>query len=270
MPVATEQAAFGPKASEHQSLLDKELIAKRIEALAKVSENSPSMVSILLAKFGDSDVTEYMKKIAESWSTRTISIPFYTPSVPRVVDTLPLFLAAETTHGPTIETKFDLAFKKFGSWKGPFASKVGTDSEIDFWRRAGQRGIYWLIGRTRTEHDNETLDSVATVLSKLGLPAREAITRNLEAQPTVDQAICLLRAIGHVHLEVGRGYERIVQIMRRYLTHPDPDVREAAISATTALLAEDARNVLRGVLRNENDPFLRDLITDELKGRAAE
>jgi hypothetical protein len=268
MPVATEQAAFDPKARGHQSLPDKELIAKRQEALAKVLENSPSMVSILLADFGDSDVTEYFKKVAESWSIRTDSIPVHT--LTRVVDTFPLFLPMEAAPGPTSETKFDLAFKKFGSWKGPFTSKAGTDSEIDFWRRAGQQGIYWLIGRTRTEHDNETLDSVATVLSSLGLPARKAIIRNLEAQPTVDQAICLLKAIRQSHLEVGRGYERIVHIMRRYLTHPDPDVREAAISATNALLAEDARNVLRGALRNENDPFLRDLIDDELKGRAAE
>src|SRR5206468_7253848 len=135
----------------------------------------------------------------------------------RAVDTFPLFLAAETAPGPTSETKFDLAFKKFGSWKGPFTSKAGTDSEIDFWRRAGQQGIYWLIGKTRIEHDNETLDSVATVLSSLGLPAIEAITGKLEAQPTVDQAICLLKAIGQAHLEFGRGYERIVHVMRRYL-----------------------------------------------------
>ncbi len=268
MPVATEQASFD--VSDGRMLFDKELIAKRKEALANLSENSPSVVSILLADFGDQDVTEYFKKVAESWSMRTTSTQLHTLSVPRVVNTLPLCLAPEAVPGPTSETTFDMAFKKFGSWKGPFASKVGTDSEIDFWRRAGLRGIYWLIGRARTEHDNETLDSVATVLSNLGLPAREAITGNLEAQPTVDQAICLLKAIAQMRFETGREYERIVHIMRRYLTHPDPDVREAAISATSALRADDARDVLRGALRNENDAFLRDSINDELKGRAAE
>src|SRR6266478_6952837 len=140
MPVAIEQAVLGPKAKENQSLLDKELIAKRIEALAKISENSPSMVSILLADFGDSEVTEYFRKVAESWSISTASLPLHTPSVPRVVDTFPLFLAAETAPDPSNAANFDLAFKKFGSWKGPFASRAGTASEIDFWRRAGQRG----------------------------------------------------------------------------------------------------------------------------------
>ena len=56
MPVATEQASFD--VSDGRMLFDKELIAKRKEALANLSENSPSVVSILLADFGDQDVTE--------------------------------------------------------------------------------------------------------------------------------------------------------------------------------------------------------------------
>lgn len=187
-----------------------------------------------------------------------------------VVDTastFPLLVSVGEVPQSSLDKQFEDAYENFGIWKGPYASRTGNKSQIEFWKRAGYEGIYWLIRRIRGEGGNETLNAVASVLAKLGPSALSAILGTLETRPTTDQAYCLLRSIGRMGPQANIFSHRLASTIEKYIDHPDADVREAAVSATSALPAAKAIQVLRTALAQETDAGIAEFIEEEIEER---
>lgn len=177
---------------------------------------------------------------------------------------------AEATGSADTEKGFERAYARLGLWAGRYSSRSGVKSEIDFWKASGREGASWLAQRIRTESGNDTLNAVANVLSSLGNTALSMILGYLQANPTPDQAYCLLDALGRMGRQCDTASGRTASIIERYLSHRDPDVRQAAISATAALPRAKSLEILRSALASEHDPAVTKGIREEIADRAAE
>lgn len=190
-----------------------------------------------------------------------------------LADTFSIPLAAnigQLLHHATVEKEFEDAFQRLGLWSRPYFSRTSPDPEFDFWKRSGRQGARWLVRKIRTEGGNETLNGVADVLSKLGTTSLFEILENLEDRPSVDQAYCLLNTIGRMGRQADGVIGRIVRAVGGYIRHPDLDVREAAIFATSALPPADALQILRSALATESDPTVKEAIRKEIEDRLTE
>lgn len=168
------------------------------------------------------------------------------------------------------DQELENAYGKVGSWDSLRSSRAGREAEIVFWATKGQKGIDWLIERLRSETGNESLDSAARVLSKLGAQSLPSILRTLNFQPSPEQAYSLLYAIARMKAIDERAQADIELLLRRYVSHPDPEVREAAIAATAVLPPSSALDVFRTALTYETDPDIIAEINEEISARNSE
>jgi hypothetical protein len=187
------------------------------------------------------------------------------------------FLGTFPVPVPHVETRFqcdenelERAYDRLGLWAGPYSSRSGIKSELDFWRASGRQGVSWLIQRTRSESGNDTLNAVANVLSNLGTTALSTILGYLQAHPTPDQAYCLLDALGRMGRQSQDVADRVAVTIMRYIAQRDLDLRQAAVSATSALPPANALEILRSALVTETDPTITEIIREEIEERIRE
>jgi hypothetical protein len=158
-------------------------------------------------------------------------------------------------------------YRPLGRSKGDLAAGAVQDAAREFWQSAGERGARWLVRRLRRESQVEALHAAAARLSNLGPAAVAPIAEELGNDPTPDQAWALLQALGWMGESSSspRLEDALLGlILRKFLAHPHPDVREAAARAMRLLPPEQATHWLRQREREENDPDVVQTIEEEL------
>jgi hypothetical protein len=163
-------------------------------------------------------------------------------------------------------------YQPLGRWKGPLAAKEVQHAAKDFWLGAGAAGARWLVGRLHDEVVLDALHAVGSLLADLGDVAIGPIVEGLLGDPSPDQALTLLKALGwqgetdrRPRLE---GAEAELILAER-LQDEDPDMREAAACAMRLLRPPRAIRWLEHRLRNEPDAEVRRTIEEELSRHRA-
>jgi hypothetical protein len=191
-------------------------------------------------------------------------------TLPIVIDLLGAYHAE--THAKPASVQLDepgleRAFERLGMWGGPYSSRQGIRDEWDFWRQQGLNGISWLLGKVRHENGNETMNAVANVLANMGTSALSTILGHLQANPSPDQAYCLLDALSRLEPQKETDANRIAIIISKYVGVSDPDLRLAAVTATSVLPSASALEILDFALVAETDSTVRGIIHDEIRER---
>ncbi len=125
-------------------------------------------------------------------------------------------------------------YQALGRRKGPLADAKVQAAARDYWSSAGQAGATWLVQRLRTETNVEALHAVGSQLADLGQVALRPILDELDREPTVDQAIALLKAVGWM-VEADPALHcsdpATEATLGRLLQSREADIREAAAEA---------------------------------------
>jgi predicted HTH domain antitoxin len=159
-------------------------------------------------------------------------------------------------------------YECLGAWRGPLATREVQQKALEFWRSAGEEGVRWLVRRLRDEHHVDALHGVASLLADLGAVIVGPVFRELAEEPSDDQTVALLWALGSfseseaaVRLEGVEAELTLVDLLQ----NNEPDVREAAATAMRLLPPHRASRWLTHRLRNETDPYVRATIGHELE-----
>jgi len=151
-----------------------------------------------------------------------------------------------------------------GNWKNPESVRRAAR---DFWGTSGEAGIRWLVSRLRDEVQVEAIHAASSLLARLGEPAIGPAIEELANDPTPDQALALLNALGSLGAaESSPTLEGALAdlVLADFLQHDDPDLREAASEAISLLPPERAVHWLNHRLRDEADVRVREAIELEL------
>src|SRR5947199_39631 len=92
------------------------------------------------------------------------------------------------------------------------------------------------LHRSPEELSLDMLSGVQNLLADLGEVSLRPILNELESEPARDQAEALLKALAWLGVTgptEGRFAEQLTPILAAFLTHDDPDLREAACRATS-------------------------------------
>jgi hypothetical protein len=163
------------------------------------------------------------------------------------------------------------AYQAIGSRRNGLTAVESAGREKAFWQRAGLNGVYWLLSRLRRETDTQVLRSSAVLLSELGERAINPVLLVLDSPWIEPQAHCLLTAVGWMNCTLNRSQVACLKkVVARGLRHPNVDLREAAVSASTLLPAQDAVTVLRDALQGEMDDLVLELLSEAIGERESE
>jgi hypothetical protein len=159
-------------------------------------------------------------------------------------------------------------YQYLGAWRGLWATRGAQQEAFAFWRSSGEEGVRWLVQRLRDEHHVDALHGAASLLSDLGAIILGPIFEELAGEPSGDQALALLRAIGWLsdsettpRLEAVRAELILVDLLQ----NDAPDIREAAARAVRLLPHERVSRRLSQCLRNETDADVRATIEEGLE-----
>jgi predicted HTH domain antitoxin len=176
---------------------------------------------------------------------------------------------AVTAHLPTFAAADAERFYQYlGAWKGPLATREAQQEARAFWRSSGATGVRWLVQRLRTEHHIDALHGVASLLSDLGDMILGPIFEELVKEPSSDQSLALLWALGSLSESEASPRLEGVQaelVLVDLLQNDAPDIREAAATAMRLLPAQRASRWLSHRLRIEAGPDVRKTIEGELE-----
>ena len=162
---------------------------------------------------------------------------------------------------------FEEQYQKIGWWKGPQAASSVRQGVQDFWASRGPRGARWLVRRLRNESHLDLLSGVANLLADLGEVSLRPMLEELEFEPSRDQAEALLKALGWLgtaRLHAGPFAGQLAPILAAFLTHDDPDLREAACRATSLLAPQRALALLEPRLPRELNTEVRQTIGETI------
>jgi HEAT repeat protein len=151
-----------------------------------------------------------------------------------------------------------------GNWKNPESVRRAAR---DFWGASGEAGIRWLVSRLRDEVQVEAIHAASSLLARLGEAAIGPAIEELANDPTSDQALALLNALGALGAaESTPTLEGALAelVLADFLQHDDPDLREAAAEAISLLPLERTVHWLTRRLRDEADARVREAIELEL------
>jgi predicted HTH domain antitoxin len=176
--------------------------------------------------------------------------------------------AVEADPGTLSAADAERFYQYLGAWKGPLATREAQQETQAFWRSSGASGIRWLVQRLRTEHHIDALHGVASLLSDLGDVILGPIFEELAREPSSDQALALLWALGSLSDSEASPRLEGVQaelVLVDLLQNDAPDIREAAATAMRLLPAQRASRWLSHRLRIEANPDVRTAIEGELE-----
>ncbi len=125
----------------------------------------------------------------------------------------------------------DAQYRVLGAWKGPAARSEVQQAAKAFWRGAGSAGARWLVDRLRNESHVDALHGASSMLADIRESSLIPILEGLRRDPSVDQAIALLRALGWIGEAQQTDDPRAEAAIVDFLFHEEPDVREAADAA---------------------------------------
>lgn len=160
---------------------------------------------------------------------------------------------------------FEEQYQRIGWWKGPHATPAARQGVREFWESWGPRGARWLVRRLRSESHLDLLSGVANLLADLGEVSLRPILDELEFEASRDQAEALLKALawlGAAGATAGVFAGQLTPILAAFLTHDDPDLREAACRATSLLAPGRARALLESRLAVELSIEVRQTIEE--------
>jgi hypothetical protein len=192
------------------------------------------------------------------------------PTVADVLGTFPVLIPYRQTAFPFDARSLEKAFRRMATSTAFSSSRRDMSADLKVWRASGLQGVYWLLEKIRHETGNETLNAVANILSSLGDSALPPMVRLLQAQPAPDQAYCLLEALARFGEQNGSVVDEIASAINKYINSTDLDLRQAAVSATSALPSKNALEILRAAVRVESDATIREFIGDEINERIRE
>ena len=227
-------------------------------SLRERSDNSDELIRKL-------ESAQFAAKLAEFKFKKGTTLP-----AADFLGTFPVLIPHVEARFQCDEKELEKAYDRLGLWAGPYSSRSGIKSELDFWRASGRQGVSWLVQRICAESGNDTLNAVANVLSNLGTTALSTILGNLQAHPTPDQAYCLLDALGRMGRQNEDIADRVAVTIMRYIAQSDLDLRQAAVAATSALPTANALEILRSALDTETDPTITETIREEIEERITE
>jgi hypothetical protein len=162
-------------------------------------------------------------------------------------------------------------YRTLGRLKGPEAAPEAQAESRRFWQEAGVAGIRWLVARLRDETLDDRLRGAASLLDDLGAISLRPILDALEGEPTANQALALLWALGWLGDRHETTDSRAELVLVRYLFNEDPELREASVRAMRLLPPRRAKVWLTQRFRDESDREVRLTIQDELEApRGAE
>jgi hypothetical protein len=162
---------------------------------------------------------------------------------------------------------FEEEYQKIGWWKGPHATSTARQGVREFWASQGPRGARWLVRRLRDEWHLDLLSGVANLLADLGEVSLRPILDELALDTSRDQAEALLKALGWMGTAgatAGVCAGQLAPILAAFLTHDDPDLREAACRATSLLAPERARALLESRCAVEPSIEVRQAIEERM------
>jgi hypothetical protein len=162
-------------------------------------------------------------------------------------------------------------YQRLGRWKGREASPEAQSESRRFWRESGLAGICWLVARLRDEQHDDRLRGTASMLADQGPASLRPILDALQDEPTADQALALLWALGWIGDRHQTDDARAELVLVWYLFDDNAELREAAARAMRLIPTEQGKPWLSRRLRNEQDREVRSTIEAELEvPRAAE
>jgi hypothetical protein len=166
---------------------------------------------------------------------------------------------------------FETAYQQIGWWKGPQPPRDVRRQSHEFWAKAGEGGVRWLVKRLRRERNIEVLHGAASLLASLEIPVIDPILDELETPSVGDNGLALLGALGKLRPNPDAIVQvRLANTLRKYLRHSLLELREAAAAATAILPAERAVGLLREALQREANPVVRETLQDAIADRQEE
>jgi hypothetical protein len=163
------------------------------------------------------------------------------------------------------DLRFESEYRKLGWTRGRYASPQFLENSRAFWIRSGVEGAAWLAGRIRNEAHVDVLDHAANLLADIGSCSLSPVLVELQRSPTIEQAECLLTAIGWLPVSHDSSLSFVLVDLAK---HPSVDVREACVVATRALFPTDAVPLLKSWFAREADAQIRDAIETEVAERS--
>jgi HEAT repeat protein len=154
--------------------------------------------------------------------------------------------------------------QRLGRWKGREASPEAQSESARFWRESGLAGIRRLVARLRDERHDDRLRGTASMLADLGPASLDPILEAFQDEPTADQALALLWALGWIGDRHQTGDAGAELVLVRYLFDDNPELREAAARATRLIPPQRGKPWLTRRLRVESDREVRLTIEHEL------
>jgi hypothetical protein len=176
----------------------------------------------------------------------------------------------EAEKSTDIATAFENVYRRINWYKGQYATPAARKHVRNFWVHSGRTGAEWLVKRLERETHLELLEGVADILAEIGTLGVPSILHALDKKPRRDRTEFLLKALGWIGSN--RSFDadfhpRLEQLISSYLRDEDPDIREAACSATEILPAESAIRLLREQLERERDGDVADIIRESIEER---
>jgi hypothetical protein len=156
-------------------------------------------------------------------------------------------------------------YRRLGCLKGRDAAPDAQAESRRFWQESGVAGIRWLIARLRDESLDDRLRGTASLLDDLAPVSLGPILEGLRADPTANQALALLWALGWIGDRHETADPQAELVLVRHLFDEDPELREASARAMRLISPQRAKAWLTRRLRNEPDREVRLTIEDELE-----
>ncbi len=156
-------------------------------------------------------------------------------------------------------------YQRLGRWKGPEASSEAQAEAKRFWRESDLPGTRWLVARLSEERHDDRLRGAAYTLADGGPASLGPILETLRGEPTADQALALLWALGWIGDRQKTEDVRAELVLVKYLFEKNPELREASARAMRLLPLQHAKPWLERRLCDESDREVRLTIEDELE-----
>jgi hypothetical protein len=156
-------------------------------------------------------------------------------------------------------------YQGLGRWRGRATSPDAQEESRRFWRESGLAGVRWLVGRLRDELHDDRLRGTAATLADLGSVSLGPILEALRDEPTTDQALALLWALGWLGDRQETEDMRAELILVQYLFDENAELREASARAMRLIPPHRAKRWLTRRLRDESGREVRLSIEDELE-----
>jgi hypothetical protein len=159
----------------------------------------------------------------------------------------------------------EVHYQRLGRWKGREASPEAQAESRQFWSESGLPGIGWLVARLRDETQDDRLHGAGSMLADLSPASLGPILEVLQDEPTADQALALLWALGWIGDRQQTDDLRAELVLVEYLFDENPELREASARALRLIPPQRAKLWLTRRLRVESDREVRLTIEQELE-----